>query len=50
MFWRANPHDFASLAALAGGEIEANRQVCPTVAGESADLHPFDLSLYLCQV
>ena len=33
MFSRAYPHGSASIAALAGGEIEANRQVCPTIVG-----------------
>ncbi len=35
MFWRAYPHGSASIAALAGGEIGANRQVCPTIGGGS---------------
>src|ERR1035438_5482770 len=33
MFWRAYPQGSASIAALAGGEIGANRQVCPTIGG-----------------
>jgi mRNA-degrading endonuclease RelE of RelBE toxin-antitoxin system len=33
MFSCAYPHGFASIAALAGGEIGANRQVCPTIVG-----------------
>jgi hypothetical protein len=28
MFWRVSPHGSASIAALAGGEIGANQQVC----------------------
>ena len=32
----AYPHGSASIAALAGGEIWANRQVCPTIFGGSA--------------
>jgi ABC-type taurine transport system substrate-binding protein len=35
MFWRAYPHGSASIAALADGEIGANRQVCPTIGGGS---------------
>ena len=35
MFLRAYPHGSASIAALAGGEIEPNRQVCPTFVGGS---------------
>src|ERR1035441_6484676 len=35
----AYPHGFASIAALAGGEIGANRQVCPTIVGDCVELH-----------
>ena len=38
MFWRAYPQGSASIAALAGGEIGANRQVCPTIGGGSVKL------------
>jgi hypothetical protein len=31
MFLQAYPHGSASIAALAGDEIGANRQVCPTI-------------------
>jgi hypothetical protein len=31
----------ASIAALAGGEIWANRQVCPTIIGDNAGLLPW---------
>jgi len=40
MFWRAYPHGSASIAALAGGEIGANRQVCTTIGGGSGKLRP----------
>jgi hypothetical protein len=40
MFWRVYPHGSASIAALAGGEIGANRQVCPTLVGGCVKLHP----------
>jgi hypothetical protein len=40
MFWRAYSHGSASMAALAGGEIGANRQVCPTIVDGNVKLHP----------
>jgi hypothetical protein len=40
MFWRAYPQGSASIAALAGGEIGANRQVCPTLGGDGVRLRP----------
>jgi hypothetical protein len=45
MFSRAYPHGSASIAALAGGEIGANRQVCPTIGGGCVKLRPFRPSL-----
>jgi hypothetical protein len=45
MFWRAYPHGSASIAALAGGEIGANRQVCPTIVGGSVKLLPNSISI-----
>ena len=42
MFLCAYPHGSASGAALAGGEIGANRQVCPTIVGGSVRLRPKD--------
>jgi hypothetical protein len=41
------PHGSASIAALAGGEIEANRQVCPTIVGSGAKLHPAEASMQI---
>jgi len=38
MFLRAYPHGSASIAALAGGEIWANQQVCPTIVGFCAEV------------
>jgi hypothetical protein len=40
MFSCAYPHGSASIAALAGGEIGANRQVCPTIVGGCVKLRP----------
>jgi hypothetical protein len=40
MFWHAYPQGSASIAALAGGEIGANRQVCPAIGGGCVKLHP----------
>src|ERR1035437_1616046 len=40
MFWHAYPQGSASIAALAGGEIGANRQVCPTIGGGCVKMHP----------
>jgi hypothetical protein len=40
MFSRAYPHGSASMAALAGGEIGANQQVCPTIVGGCVELRP----------
>jgi hypothetical protein len=40
MFWRAYSHGSASMAALAGGEIGANRQVCPTIVDGNVKLRP----------
>ena len=37
---RAYPHGSASIAALAGGEIGANRQVCPAIGGGGVKLRP----------
>jgi hypothetical protein len=38
MFLRAYPHGSTSIAALAGDEIWANRQVCPTIVGVCAEV------------
>jgi len=39
------PHGSASIAALAGGEIEANRQVCPAIVGGSQAVPIADFAL-----
>ena|SRR5208283_1942253 len=39
-FSRPYPHGSASIAALAGGEIGANRQVCPAIVGGRVKLRP----------
>ena len=41
MFWHAYPQGSASIVALAGGEIGANRQVCPAIGGGYVKLRPF---------
>jgi hypothetical protein len=38
MFWRAYPHGSANIAALAGGEIGANQQLCPAIVGGGVKL------------
>jgi hypothetical protein len=48
MFLRAHPHGSASIAALAGGEHWANRQVCPTFVGSSGKMRPTQNGDKLC--